>query len=124
MDDLPSALDRRLDGSPVRDERGKVARDMKAVMDGEGDIAYTADVGMEEYLNREGPFEGYDPAIDELAHSFYAYPMESFLVTTEDNAEQFASYGIRAAPDIPVHPGLARFLQERDAWEDDWLIAE
>ena len=31
---------------------------------------------------------------------------------------------IRAAPDIPVHPGLARFLEERDAWEDDWVIAE
>jgi hypothetical protein len=23
-----------------------------------------------------------------------------------------------------VHPGLARFLQEHDAWNDEWTIAD
>jgi hypothetical protein len=32
--------------------------------------------------------------------------------------------GIRANPDVPVHAGMARFLEERGAWEDDWIIAE
>jgi uncharacterized protein len=32
--------------------------------------------------------------------------------------------GVAANPDIPVHPGLARFLQEHDAWNDEWIIAD
>jgi uncharacterized protein len=35
-----------------------------------------------------------------------------------------AGGGISANPDIPVHAGLARFLQEHNAWNDSWTIAE
>ncbi len=31
--------------------------------------------------------------------------------------------GINANPDIPVHPGLAKFLKEHKAWNDKWKIA-
>ncbi len=31
--------------------------------------------------------------------------------------------GIKANPDIPVHPGLAKFLKEHKAWDDKWKIA-
>ena len=31
--------------------------------------------------------------------------------------------GINANPDIPVHPGLARFLKERKAWDAKWKVA-
>jgi uncharacterized protein len=31
--------------------------------------------------------------------------------------------GIAANPDIPVHPGLAAFLQEHGAWHDSWQVA-
>jgi TRAP-type uncharacterized transport system substrate-binding protein len=31
--------------------------------------------------------------------------------------------GINANPDIPVHPGLAKFLKEQKAWNDKWKIA-
>jgi uncharacterized protein len=31
--------------------------------------------------------------------------------------------GVAANPDIPVHPGLAAFLQEQGAWDDSWTIA-
>jgi uncharacterized protein len=66
---------------------------MKAAMDGEAEIAYTADVGMEEFYAEEGPFEGYEPGVGDLVHSFYAYPMESFLVTTTGNADAYSTYG-------------------------------
>lgn len=59
---------------------------MQATMDGDAEIGYTADVGMAEFYNREGPFEGYEPGVAELVHTFYAYPMQSFLVTTPDRA--------------------------------------
>jgi TRAP-type uncharacterized transport system substrate-binding protein len=31
--------------------------------------------------------------------------------------------GISANPDIPVHPGLARFLKEHKAWNSKWKVA-
>jgi len=31
--------------------------------------------------------------------------------------------GIKANPDVPVHPGLAKFLKEQKAWDDKWKIA-
>ncbi|MBI2539876.1 MAG: hypothetical protein HYW04_08835 [Deltaproteobacteria bacterium] len=31
--------------------------------------------------------------------------------------------GINANPDIPVHPGLAKFLKEHKAWNNKWKIA-
>lgn len=32
--------------------------------------------------------------------------------------------GINANPDIPVHPGLKKFLEEHEAWDDSWTVAE
>jgi TRAP-type uncharacterized transport system substrate-binding protein len=32
--------------------------------------------------------------------------------------------GINANPDVPVHPGLAKFLKEHKAWNDKWQIAK
>jgi TRAP-type uncharacterized transport system substrate-binding protein len=32
--------------------------------------------------------------------------------------------GISANPQIPVHPGLARFLKEHKAWNDTWKISK
>jgi TRAP-type uncharacterized transport system substrate-binding protein len=31
--------------------------------------------------------------------------------------------GINANPDIAVHPGLAKFLKERKAWNNKWKVA-
>jgi len=31
--------------------------------------------------------------------------------------------GINANPDVPVHPGLARFLKEHKAWDAKWKVA-
>lgn len=64
----------------------------KAAMDGEAEISYTADVGMVEYYDRTGPYEDYEPALGDLVHTFYAYPMETFLVTTEELADEYTSY--------------------------------
>lgn len=32
--------------------------------------------------------------------------------------------GISANPDIPVHPGMKKFLEEHEAWDDSWTVAE
>ena len=62
---------------------------MKAVMDGEGEIAYTADIGMTQFQERVGPFKDYKPAKPEIVHTWYAYPMESMMATSAKEADKF-----------------------------------
>jgi TRAP transporter TAXI family solute receptor len=62
---------------------------MKAVMDGEGEIAYTADIGMTQFQERVGGFKDYKPSKPELVHTWYSYPMESMMATSAKNAPQF-----------------------------------
>jgi TRAP transporter TAXI family solute receptor len=63
--------------------------DMKQVMDGNAEIAYTADIGMTQFSQRIGGFKDYKPQKPELAHTWYAYPMESMMATSAKNAGQF-----------------------------------
>jgi TRAP transporter TAXI family solute receptor len=62
---------------------------MKAVMNGEGEIAYTADVGMTQFHARTGGFKDYQPTKPEIAHTWYAYPMESLMATSAKEADKF-----------------------------------
>ena len=62
---------------------------MKAVMNGEGEIAYTADIGMTQFAERVGPFKDFQPSKPELVHTWYAYPMESMMATSAKEAEKF-----------------------------------
>ncbi len=62
---------------------------MKAVMDGEGEIAYTADIGMTQFHERVGGFKDFKPSKPELVHTWYAYPMESLMATSAKNADNF-----------------------------------
>jgi uncharacterized protein len=62
---------------------------MKAAMDGNGEIGYTADVGMTQLYASEGGFKGYKAGKGNLVHSWYAYPMESFMAVPADKASQY-----------------------------------
>jgi len=62
---------------------------MKAVMDDEGEIAYTADVGMEQLYAGVGAFKDYAPKKPKIVHTWYAYPMESMMATTAKDADKF-----------------------------------
>ncbi|MBU2027204.1 MAG: TAXI family TRAP transporter solute-binding subunit [Pseudomonadota bacterium] len=66
---------------------------MKATMDGEGEIGYTADVGMTEVYDGTGGFKDYKAAKSNLVHTWYAYPMESFMAVHASKAGQFKSWG-------------------------------
>ena len=52
---------------------------MKATMEGDGEIGYTADIGMTQLYSGDGSFKNYDPPKGKLVHTWYAYPMESFM---------------------------------------------
>ena len=42
---------------------------MKAVMDGNGEICYTADIGMNQFHQRVGGFKDYQPKMPEIVHT-------------------------------------------------------
>ena len=66
---------------------------MKATMDGNAEIGYTADVGMTEVYAGTGAFKNYNPAKSKMVHTWYAYPMESFMAVYAPKASQFKSWG-------------------------------
>jgi TRAP transporter TAXI family solute receptor len=62
---------------------------MKAAMDGDGEIGYTADVGMTQLYGGEGGFKNYNPGKGKLVHTWYAYPMESFMATAAKDGDKY-----------------------------------
>jgi TRAP transporter TAXI family solute receptor len=62
---------------------------MKAVMNGDGEIAYTADIGMTQFYHGEGGFQNYTPVKPKIVHTWYAYPMESMMATSATKAGEF-----------------------------------
>ena len=66
---------------------------MKATMDGNGEIGYTADIGMTEVYTGTGSFKDYKAVKSNMVHTWYAYPMESFMAVYAPKASQFKSWG-------------------------------
>jgi TRAP transporter TAXI family solute receptor len=66
---------------------------MKATMEGEAEVGYTADVGMTQLYTNDGPFKDYKPTKSRLVHTWYAYPMESFMAVHAPKGGQFKSWG-------------------------------
>jgi TRAP transporter TAXI family solute receptor len=66
---------------------------MKAAMDGTGEIGYTADVGMTQLYAGDGGFKNYTPGKGKLVHTWYSYPMESFMATSAKEAGKYKCWG-------------------------------
>jgi TRAP transporter TAXI family solute receptor len=62
---------------------------MKALMNGEAEISYTADIGMGEFHQRVGGFKDYKPKMPEIVHTWYSYPMESMMAVAAKDADKF-----------------------------------
>lgn len=65
---------------------------MRSVMDGDGEFAYTADVGMRGLYDGDKPYDKFEPKKGQLVHTLYVYPMETFMLVPEKRAEEFKSY--------------------------------
>ncbi len=64
---------------------------MKALMNGEAEISYTADVGMTQFVKNEGAFKGFTPTKPKIVHTWYAYPMESFMAVVASKGHLYKS---------------------------------
>jgi len=96
--------------------------------------AYTSDLGVDELYGVPFYF-GQHFALD--------YPEEGvykILKVVEDSAEELAKLdsgfvplskdfaglqvkGINSIPEVPVHPGLAKYLKEKGMWDSSWKVA-
>jgi TRAP-type uncharacterized transport system substrate-binding protein len=84
---------------------------MKAVMDGKGEIAYTADIGMTQFSQRIGGFKNYKPQVPEIAHTWYAYPMESMMAVAAKDADKFKCWkDFSAKPVFYTNAGFMNWL--------------
>lgn len=121
--------------SPSTEEQAKLAAAGLAVLDIDPSGAFSTDVGTDMYQAVPILF-----AYNVMAHTPAEF-VKAMLEIFEENAEQLAGWepgfgplandfvgmqvsGIRANPLIPVHPGMAEFLQNKGAWDDSWIIAE
>jgi TRAP-type uncharacterized transport system substrate-binding protein len=96
--------------------------------------AFTQDVGVKEIFGVPILF-GYNMRADMPEDVVYRilsglYKAREQLVAADPGFKPLASdftgmqtSGINANPEIPVHPGLAKFLKEHNAWQDTWKIA-
>jgi hypothetical protein len=51
-------------------------------------------------------------------------PINSSLKCYSKRPLEIQTLAIKEAKDIPVHPGVAKYLKEKGVWEDDWKIGE
>jgi uncharacterized protein len=65
----------------------------KEAMDGNAEIGYAADIGMREIYDGQAGFKNYNPAKGKLVHTWYAYPMESFMATSAKDAAKYKCWG-------------------------------
>ncbi|MBW2309704.1 MAG: hypothetical protein JRF35_01335 [Deltaproteobacteria bacterium] len=49
--------------------------------------------------------------------------LESGFGPLEKDFAGFQALGIKSIPEVPVHPGLARYLKEKGLWDSAWKIA-
>ncbi|MBX9589452.1 MAG: hypothetical protein K2X43_09105 [Hyphomonadaceae bacterium] len=61
----------------------------KAAMEDGAEIGYTADIGMTQLYGGEGGFKDYNPPKGKLVHTWYAYPMESFMAAPAKDAGKY-----------------------------------
>ena len=81
---------------------------MRAVMDGNAEIAYTADIGMSQFHRRDGGFTKYNPRKAGLGHTWYAYPMESMIAVLASTGDRFKCW--RDFSGQPVYYTNAGFM--------------
>ncbi len=121
--------------SPSPDEVAKLEAAGLAVLEIDASVPFSHDVGTGTYLAVPILF-----AYNVMAHTPPEF-VKAMLEIFYENADQLAEWepgftplandfvgmqvsGIRANPHIPVHPGMAEFLQDHGAWDDSWIIAE
>ena len=120
--------------NPCPDEIAKLKAAGLAVVDVDPKGAFAKDVGPT-MLKGVPILFGYNARADmpedvvyKMVKAFYEKKDELVKIDSgfSPMAKDFVGMqvqGINANPQVPVHPGLAKFLKEHKAWNDKWKIA-
>jgi len=121
--------------NPCPEEVAKLKAAGLAVVNVDPKSAFTKDIGVMQILGVPILF-AYNVRADMPEDVVYRM-LNAFYKNREDLAKSDAGFtpmakdfvgmqvqGISANPDIPVHPGLVKFLKEHKAWNDKWKIAK
>ena len=96
--------------------------------------AYTRDLGVSELYGIPFYF-GYHHSINFPAEAIYRIlkaleteaaglaKLDSGFVPLAEDVAAFQVKGIQSIPEVPVHPGLAKYLKEKGLWDSSWTIA-
>jgi TRAP-type uncharacterized transport system substrate-binding protein len=120
--------------NPCPDEIEKIKAAGLAVVDVDPKGAFSKDVGPSTLKGVPILF-GYNARVDMPEEAVYKmikafYDKRDELVKIDPGFSAMAKdfvgmqvQGINANPQVPVHPGLAKFLKEHNAWSDKWKVA-
>ena len=121
--------------NPCPEEIAKLKAAGLAVVDVDPKSAFTKDIGVKQIQGVPILF-AYNVRADMPEDVVYKL-VSAFYKNRESLAKSDAGFtpmakdfvgmqvqGISANPDIPVHPGLVKFLKEHKAWNDKWKIAK
>ncbi len=92
---------------------------IKGFCKGEAESAYLADLGAKSLYEFTGSFEGFQSEVKQMpVQTFWAYTMETFLVTTKENAESIKSWSDLAGKPVYLTPaGYMNHLNLRRAFD-------
>ncbi|HIC86141.1 MAG TPA: immunogenic protein [Desulfobacterales bacterium] len=96
--------------------------------------AYTRDLGVKELYGVPfffGYHHGLEFPVDDLYKMLKVFESQAAALKKLDPgfgplAADFAGFqakGIRSIPEVPVHPGLAKYLKEKGLWDASWKVA-
>jgi hypothetical protein len=120
--------------NPCPDEIAKLKAAGLTIAEVDPKVAFTKDVGVTTIQGVPILF-GYNARAD-LPEDVIYKMVSAFYKNREELAKADPGFtpmakdfigmqvnGIGANPEIPVHPGLAKFLKEQKAWKDNWKVA-
>jgi TRAP-type uncharacterized transport system substrate-binding protein len=119
--------------NPTPEEREKLAAAGLSPIRVDPGIVFVTDVGVEEIWGVPLLF-GFNVRPDMCEYFVYRmleaferrvaclYKLEPGFELLKEDFVGLQVAGIKLNPHIPVHPGLTRFLKERDAWDPAWII--
>lgn len=91
---------------------------IKGFCKGEVESTYLADLGARKLYDFTGPFEGFKSEVKQMpVQTFWAYTMETFLLTTEENADKIKSWSdLDGKPVFMTPSGYMNHLNLRRAF--------
>ena len=119
--------------NPCPDEIAKLNSAGLAVADVDAKAVFARNVGPKT-LRGVSMLFGYNARIDlpedvvyKLINTFYQKKdelakIQPVLAALKNDFVGLQVRGIAANPAVPVHPGLAKFLKEHNAWDDKWIV--